>query len=133
MTKPEVGGPYQRKLRFEEAVDRDLMKKPLAQPIDRSGLVAINSYQLGYLRDSMDNLAQREAEMQLHEAVKRHLKKAAHAHDIPLPVLQGLTRQARQAQAFNIATPRPMHDDTEPPESHVPSRPGIKYLVRGTP
>ena len=111
--KPEVGGPYQRRLRFEEAVDRDLMKKPLAQPIDRSGLVAINSYQLGYLRDSMDNLAQRETEMQLHEAVKRHLKKAAHAHDIPLPVLDGLTRQARQAQAFDIATPRPMHDDTE--------------------
>ena len=67
--KPEVGGPYQRKLRFEEAVDRDLMKKPLAEPIDRSGLVAINSYQLGYLRDSMEILAQREMEMELHEAV----------------------------------------------------------------
>ena len=61
-----MGGPYQRKLRFEEAVDRDWMKELLAQPIDRSGLVAINSYQLGYLRDSMDNLAQRETEMQLH-------------------------------------------------------------------
>ena len=54
--QPEVGGPYRKVLRFEEGVDRDLAKKPLAAPIDRSGLVAINSYELGYLRNSMDRL-----------------------------------------------------------------------------
>ena len=86
--KPEVGGPYQRKLRFEEAVDRDLEKKPLAQPIDRSGLVAINSYKLGYLRDSMDTLAQREMEMELHAAVKRHLQNTSRRSGIPMPTLR---------------------------------------------
>ena len=104
--KPEVGGPYQRKLRFEEAVDRDLEKKPLAQPIDRSGLVAINSYKLGYLRDSMDTLAQREMEIELHEAVKRHLQNTSRRSGIPMPTLQGITRQARQVQRHQMATPR---------------------------
>ena len=104
--KPEVGGPYRRKLRFEEAVDRDLEKKPLAQPIDRSGLVAINSYKLGYLRDSMDTLAQREMEMELHEAVKRHLQNTSRRSGIPMPTLQGITRQARQVQRYQMATPR---------------------------
>ncbi len=58
--QPEVGGPYRRGPRFEEAVGIHRAKKPKAPPIDRSGLMAVNSYELGYLRDPFDRLKQRE-------------------------------------------------------------------------
>ena len=102
MKKPEVGGPYRRVLRFEEAVDVDLAKKPKAAPIDRSGLVAVDSYELGYLRDSMDNLRQRELEMLLQDSIKRHVKEVAEAHGLSLPELTARMnrRHAERAQKF---------------------------------
>ena len=76
-TEPIVGGPYRRVPRFEEAVGIHRAKKPKAPPIDRSGLMAVHSYELGYLRDPFDRLKQREIEVELHRAIQLHAKKEA--------------------------------------------------------
>ena len=72
--KPEVGGPYRRVPTFEQMLDIPKKKIP---DIDRSGLVAINSYQLGYLRDSLAELTNRQLENEAHEAVRRHARQLA--------------------------------------------------------
>jgi hypothetical protein len=110
---PEVGGPYRKVLSFEDAVGVHQARKPKAAPIDRSGLVAVNSYELGYLRDSMDRLTNRELEMQLHEGIRRHTQDVARRHGLTVPRLEGLSRLAQgagQAEQFDISTPRPQQE-----------------------
>ena len=72
----ELGGPYRRVPTFEGAVQTLKEKRPLPE-IDRSGLVAINSYELGYLRDSMAELTNRQLEIDAHDAVRRHARQLA--------------------------------------------------------
>ena len=47
MNRPEVGGSYRKVPTFEQMIDIPKKKIP---DFDRSGLVAINSYELGYAR-----------------------------------------------------------------------------------
>ena len=86
---------------------------PKAAPIDRSGHVAVNSYELGYLRESMDRLTNRKLEMQLHEGIRRHTQDVARRHGLTVPHLEGLSRLAQgagQAEQFDISTPRPQQE-----------------------
>ena len=53
LMRPEVGGPYRKIPTFEQMIDVPKKKIP---DIDRSGLVAIDSYELGYLRDSLGEM-----------------------------------------------------------------------------
>ncbi len=65
----EIGGPYRKVPTFDNMVGVLQQKKKLPE-IDRSGLVALNSYDLGYLRDSMQELTNRQLEVESHEAVR---------------------------------------------------------------
>ena len=105
MTQPEVGGPYRKVPTFEQMIDIPKKKMP---DIDRSGLVAINSYELGYLRDSMAELSNRQLENEAHEAVRRHARQLAEQTGVPArDLIEGtrLVRSQRQAQQFNISDP----------------------------
>ena len=129
MIKPEIGGPYRRRLKFEEAVDRGKIQTK-GTPIDRSGLVAVNSYELGYLRDSMDSLMQRELDIEAREAIKRHMRHVAHNRGISFPVLEGLTRQAHQAQHLSAPSLGPDGArDTPEQLVGVPSQLGAEATI----
>ena len=78
--KPEVGGPYRKVPTFEAMINIPKQKIP---DIDRSGLVAIDSYELGYLRDSLAELSQHQLENEAHEAVRRHARQLAERTGIP--------------------------------------------------
>ena len=105
--RPEVGGPYKRVPTFEQMIDVPKKKIP---DIDRTGLVAIDSYELGYLRDSLAELSQHQLENEAHEAVRRHARQLAEQTGIPARELVEGTRirrqQQLQPQVFDLQTPR---------------------------
>ena len=90
--KPEVGGPYSKVPTFDQMVD--IPKEKIAD-IDRTSLVAINSDELGYLRDSTAELSNRQLEIEAHEAVKRHARQLAERTGIPKRELIEGARLAR--------------------------------------
>ena len=107
LVKPEVGGPYRKIPTFEQMIDVPKKKIP---DIDRSGLVAIDSYELGYLRDSLGEMSQHQLENEAHEAVRRHARQLAEQTGAPARELVESTRvvrrQQQMTQFFNLQTPR---------------------------
>ena len=99
----EYGGPYRKLPTFDGMADVQKKKMP---EIDRSSLVAINSYDLGYLRDSMAELSNRQAEIEAHEAVRRHARHLAMSTGIPARDLIAGTRRLRTEQRYAMNTPR---------------------------
>ena len=107
LVKPEVGGPYRKIPTFEQMIDVPKKKIP---DIDRSGLVAIDSYELGYLRDSLGELSQHQLESEAHEAVRRHARQLAEQTGVPArELVEGtrvVRRQQQMTQFFDLQTPR---------------------------
>ena len=107
LMKPEVGGPYRKIPTFEQMIDVPQKKIP---DIDRSGLVAIDSYELGYLRDSLGELSQHQLENEAHEEVRRHARQLAEQTGVPArELVEGtriIRRQQQMTQFFNLQTPR---------------------------
>ena len=72
--------------------------------------MAIDSYELGYLRDSLAELSQHQLENEAHEAVRRHARQLAERTGIPARELVEGTRirrqQQLQPQVFDLQTPR---------------------------
>ena len=107
LMRPEVGGPYRKIPTFEQMIDVPQKKIP---DIDRSGLVAIDSYELGYLRDSLGELSQHQLENEAHEEVRRHARQLAEQTGVPArELVEGtriIRRQQQMTQFFNLQTPR---------------------------
>ena len=103
--RPQYGGPYRVVPKYDALLD--IKKLPLPD-IDRSGTKALDSYELGYLRDSMQELENRQMEIEANQRIMQQARQIAAASGIPARDLVAGTRafrSQRQARQFQM-TPR---------------------------